>query len=225
MPSLRSIGAIGKLSAKTAPGTVAHAPPPTKHQGRPLPNLSTPEVTPKGPAHLHLGAKRHIGTGGPGVKPADFLGPQTEWVWHWASRKYFFAEEHLDPYATPWGGLSWEYQVASTPADVRSAGSEVVDFVYHVGARDILVRIEGFFDHVQRGGAAQTARDLYLIAHAGVSGDRVVRISDDQFMEDVTGNTAVRLLADTLAGRTSISRLAGGTIEAPRYAGFEAGTA
>jgi len=224
MGSLRAIPTIGRLTASSPPGSVPKAPPPTKHQGRPLPNLSLPEVTPRGPALLHLAAKRIVGAGGPGEKPMNFLGPQTEWVWHWASRKYFFNVEHLDPFTTPWGGLSWEYQVSSTPADIRSPGSEVTDFIYHVGARDVLVRIEGFFDHVQRGGAAQTARDAYLIAHAGVAGDQVVRISDDQFMGDVTGSRAIQLLADTLAGRTSISKLAGGTIEAPRYAGFVAGT-
>jgi hypothetical protein len=225
MAGLKSIGAIGTLSAKSPPGATAKAPPPNKHQGRPLPDLAQPEIAPRGTILLHLGRKRQVGTGGPGQKPPTFEGPQTEWVWHWASRKLFFKQEGRDPYQTPWGGLSWQYQAAETPDNPREAGGSVSDFVYLVGAQNIIVRIEGFYDHVQRGGAAQQARDLYLIAHAGAAGDRVVRISDDLFMEDVSGSTAIKLLADTLAGRTRVSELAGGTIEAPRYANFLTGVA
>ena len=42
MPGLKSIGAIGSLSAKTPAGSVPKAPPPNKTAGRPLPNLSLP---------------------------------------------------------------------------------------------------------------------------------------------------------------------------------------
>lgn len=187
--------------------------------------MGSPEVTPKGEALYHFGQKRNISTGGPGEKPATFEGPQTEWVWHWASRKLFFKQEGLGPFDAPWGGLTWQYQAPENPGNPREAGGSVSDFIYLVGGQNIIVRIEGFFDHVQRGGAAQQARDNYLIAHAGGAGDRVVRVGDDEFMDDPTGNKAIRLLADILANRTTIPGLAGGTIEAPRYANFLAGSA
>ncbi len=45
----------------------------------------------------------------------------------------------------------------------------------------------------------------------------------DQSMEDVSGSTAIRLLADILGNRPHIGQLAGGTVNAPRYADFERG--
>jgi hypothetical protein len=223
MPSLRTIPKLGKAGPKSPAGVVAKAPPPTKTQGRPLPDLAQPTMAPRGAALLHLGQKAPSGTGGPGTSPPTWEGPETEWVWHWCSRKYFFQQEHLDPYQTPWGGLSWQYQAPETPNNPREAGGSVSDFVYLLGATNVIVRIEGFYDHVQRGGAAQQARDLYLVAHAGAEGDRVVRVQDGEFMEDVTGNTGIRLLADILANRPRLGQLAGGVVEPPRYANFETG--
>lgn len=220
--SLRSIPAMGKLGPPSP--ARPHAPPATVTQGRPLPDPHQVQIAPRGPALLHLGQKRNKGTGGPGLPPLAWEGPATEWVWHWGSRKLYFQTEGLDPYALPWGGLSWQYQAPEGPdasLTPRAAGGSLTDFVYESGGAHILVRIEGFFDHVQRGGAAQLARDLYLTSHAGAPGDRVVRVNDAEFMEDETGSTAIKLLADILGNRTRVSSLAGGVIRPPRYANFE----
>lgn len=220
--TLRSIPPIGRLGPNSLAGAVPHAPPPQAVSGRPFPDVGRPEVAPRGPSLLHLGQKRNKGTGGPGEPPIAWEGPATEWVWHWCSRKLYFRQEGLDPYELPWGGLTWAYQVPENPANPREASGSVSDFVYQVSGNNVLVRIEGFYDHVQRGGAAQKARDLYLVTHAGVAGDRVVRVQDAEFMEDETGSTGIKLLADILGNRTHVGGLAGGLVQAPRYASFVA---
>jgi hypothetical protein len=220
--TLRVIPALNTPGPNSPARATPHAPPAGKVQGRPLPDLNLVQIAPRGPAHLHLGQRRTTSTGGPGVPPLTWIGPATEWVWHWCSRKYFYPIEGIPPEVEPWGGLNWQYQVPSTPGAVRSPGSEVTDFVYQVGGGNVLVRIEGFFDHVQRGGAAQVARDLYLVTQAGGPGDRVVRVNDAEFMEDESGSTGIKLLAEILGNRTRISALAGGLIRPPRYANFEA---
>lgn len=225
MAGLRSVGKIGKLSAKSPAGVVPKAPPPTKTQGRPLPDLSMPVKAPRGPALLHLGQKRPQGTGGPGVQPVDFPGSGAEWVWFWASRKLFYPQDKLDPRQAPYdGGLTWQFAdpIAQGVTSVRLPAETTPDFIYQAGGGRVIVRIEGFYWHAG-GGAAQQARDLYLMTHAGQSGDRVVRVNDGEFMEDVTGSTAIKLLADILAGRTRTGELQGGTVEAPRYADFAMG--
>jgi hypothetical protein len=225
MPGLRSVGKIGTLSAKSPAGTVAKAPPPNKTAGRPLPNLSTPTVAPQGPAFLHLGQKRRHGTGGPGPQPPDFPGSGAEWVWFWASRKLYFNVEHIDPHQVPYdGGLTWQFAdpIAQGISSRRLPAESTPDFIYESGGGVIIVSIEGFFFHAGASAAVQ-ARDLYLRTHTGGSGDRVVRVNDGEYMSDVTGSTAIRLLADILANRPRVGQLQGGTVQSPRYANFDLG--
>ena len=98
------------------------------------------------------------------------------------------------------------------------------DFLYTLAGTQIIVRIEGFYWHIGKG-AEQQARDLYLMTHASVGGGRVHRVTDSDYMSDVTGSTAIRLLADILAGRPRVGTLQGGTVAQPRYADFIGGTA
>jgi hypothetical protein len=226
MAGLKSIGALGTIGPKSPPGLVPHAPPPAKTAGRPLPNPGRFTTAPQGPELLRLGQKRSTGSGGPGVKPATFLGSGAEWVWFWATWKYH--NEPGDPRNGPFtGGVKgdWAFQVPENPLMPREAASTVSDFVYTMpGGRHVIVRIEGFYWHIGFG-AAQQARDLYLINQAGSGGDRVERVNDADFMGDETGSTAIRLLADILAGRPRTGALAGGTAKPPRYAKALGGTA
>lgn len=220
MPGLRSIPKLGSNKPRS-PANPVQPPPPGP---RPLPDLGRPTAAPRGPAHLGLGQKRVTGTGGPGEKPADFPGSQPEWVWYKASADYH--RDPPDPRAGPFlGGALWLFQAPENPGNPREAGGSVSDFAYLIpGGGNIIVRIEGFFHHIQQG-AAQQARDLYLIAQAGRAIDRIHRVNDGQFMADVSGATAVRLLADILAGRAPVGELLGGTAEPPRYGDFAAGVA
>jgi hypothetical protein len=188
-----------------------------------MPDMARMPLRPRGPAFLHLGTKRASGTGGPGEMPVDFPGSGAEWVWFWASRKYYWTVDHLDPRAPPYtGGSLWTFQSPENPGNPREAGTTIADFVYQVAAATVTVRIEGFFWHIGKG-AAQQARDLYLIEQSSLPGNAVVRINDTDFMEDVTGSTAISLLADALAGRSLTGALQGGTARAPKYADFAAG--
>lgn len=223
MAGLRSIPALGKIGPRSPAGAIPKPPPPATGP-RPLPDLGRPTLAPRGPAHLHLGQKRVTGTGGPGQHPADWPGSQPEWVWYKASADYFHDPEN--PRQGPFlGGALWQYQAAENPAQPREAGESISDFLYLMpGGGNVIVRIEGTYFHLQQGGA-QTARDLYLIAHAGRALDRVVRINDTQFMADVTGSTAVQLLADVLANRAPVGQAEGGTVQPPRYGDFLQGVA
>lgn len=220
MAGLRSISKLGSITPRQP---VAIVPAPSVGP-RPQPDLGRPTLAPRGPAHLRLGQKRVTGTGGPGEKPVDFPGTQPEWVWYSGSAKYH--KDPRDPRVGPFlGGGLWLFQAPENPDQPREAGGSISDFIYLTpGGTNVIVRIEGAFWHLDQGGAQQ-ARDLYLITHAGAAGDRVVRINDSQFMSDVTGATAIRLLADILAGRPPIGELQGGTVLPPRYADFAQGTA
>jgi hypothetical protein len=184
-----------------------------------------PVAAPRGPALLHLGQKRQQGFSGPGPQPADFPGSGAEWVWFWASRKYFYNMDHRDPREAPYdGGTTWAFQAPENPANPREAGGSVSDFVYQDGGRNYIVRIEGFYWHIGKG-PAQQARDQFLINQAGTSNDEVVRVNDTDFMEDISGSTAIKLLAEVLAGQSPVGGLQGGTARPPRYADFPAGLA
>jgi hypothetical protein len=176
-----------------------------------------PVVRPRGPALLHLG-HRTTGQAGPGLMPTDFPGSGAEWVWFWASRKYFYEMDHLDPKAPPYtGGSLWVYQAPETPGNPREAGGSVTDFAYQVGGGLVMVRIEGFYWHIGKG-PAQQARDQYLMTQAGTGSDRITAVDDTEFMEDGSGATAIRYLADILANRPHIGQLRGGVAQEPRYA-------
>ena len=221
MAGLRKIPALGKIGPASPAGASPNPPPPPSGP-RPLPDLGRPTLAPRGPAHLRLGQKRVTGTGGPGQHPAEFTGSQPEWVWYWASAKYH--KDPPDPRAGPFlGGALWLFQAPENPAQPREAGGSISDFIYLTpGGGNVIVRIEGSYWHLEHG-AAQQARDQFLIAHAGRNIDRVVRVNDGQFMADVSGATAIRLLADVLAGRAPVGQLLGGTAREAAYADFALG--
>jgi hypothetical protein len=222
---LKAIGTAKKPGAKSPAGVTPKAPPPAKTAGRPLPDLGMPTKAPRGPALLHLGQKRQQGFGGPGEQPVDFPGSGAEWVWFWASRKYFWSADHREPRQAPFdGGSTWVFQSPDNPANPREAGASISDFVYTLGGRNYIVRIEGFYWHIGKG-PTQQARDQFLINQAGSGSDEVVRVNDTEFMEDISGATAIKLLAEVLSGNAPVGQLQGGTAQAPRYADFGAGTA
>jgi hypothetical protein len=171
---------------------------------------------PQGPQLLRLGQKRDTRTGGPGEKPAEFPGTQPEYVWFWGGCKYF--HDPIEGNVT--GGKYWSFQTPENAANPREVGSSVSDFNYNMpSGQQIIVRIEGFYWHIGQGASVQ-ARDEYLIANAGNAGDRVERVNDGDFMGDITGSTAIRLLANILAGQPRIGALQAGTVQPPRYAEF-----
>ena len=221
MRSLRSIPPLKKTPAVSAAGVIARPPPPQRAGGRPLQIVDPfrPLIAPRGPAELHLGQKRVTGIGGPGPQPLDFPGSGAEWVWYWASAKYY--KDPKDPRDGVYqGGEFWVFAdpIGAGVTATRDPAEGTADFEYLM--EHTIVKIEGFYWHYGQGGA-QTARDLYLISHLGAAGDRVVRVNDGEYMFDETGSVAVALLADILANRWQ----GGGILREPRYADFTKGVA
>lgn len=221
MTGLRTIAPIGRLTEKSKPSQ-NQPPPPAKSPGRPLPDLSGRFTHfPQGPELLHLGKARDTSEGGPGAKPEDFPGTEPEYVWFWASRKYYTEPDPLidhDWVGSPTG--LWLFQDPENPDMPREAGGSVSDFVYIMpSGQRIIVRIEGFYWHIGQGAGVQ-ARDAFLIAEAGDPGDQVHRVNDGEFMDDAKGGKAVLLLAKILANDPDIGQLQGGIVEPPRYAVF-----
>ncbi len=221
MAGLRAI-APPKTIQSARPAALGSPPPPTRAEGRPATALDRPTIFPQGPRLLGLGTRKDNTTGGPGVKPADFDGTQPEWVWYWASARYH--KDPLDPRSAPYGGGAkgdWEFAdpIGATQA-VRSVGGTTPDFIYHTPGGEIIVRMQGFHWHTAAP-EAQQARDAYLAVQMGTTATRVESVEDGEIMDDVTGNKAVRLLADILAGRSRIGAISGGLAEPPRYGHFE----
>lgn len=219
MAKLKSIGTIKSIGTLD-PHRPVKPPPPTKSAGRP-PIVDHRTLFPQGPAFLKLGVTR-AHPGGPGEKPIDFTGPQTEWVWYWASKRVLEpkADARRGPYVGAADG-SWGYQVPELAGEVRQVGNSISDFQYNLPTGIIIVRIEGFYWHTAAP-PAQQARDAYLTTHAQNEQTRVERVEDTEFMQDSTGETACRVLAEILAGRSFIGAISGGVAVPPRYANFSA---
>lgn len=160
---------------------------------RPPERRPTP-VTKTGPRKLFLG--RPIHTGGPGDPPPGFNGPTTsahEWPWYWASKKVFDPQD--DPRRPPFsGGRGWDYQ---NPYHSFGILQSVLDFVYYLPGEIVGVRIQTPFFH--RG----PEKDSYDAAQSR-NLSRMVVVKDvysQDFVQDRTGEAAIRLLLDTLGGR------------------------
>lgn len=218
MAGLRSIPKIPKLGPKSKATVIPVAPVANKTAGRPLVDLEMPVKAPQGPELYRFGRARTQASP-VGAKPEDFPGTQPEWVWYVVS--WWYHNEKGSPrngnyIGSPLG--KWLFQAPENPDAPRAPGGSVSDFVYVLpAATHLIVRIEGYYWHIGMGAEVQ-ARDAYLTQHAGASGDRVVRINDGDFMGDPTGATAIKLLADALAGRPRVGALQGGIVESPRYA-------
>lgn len=216
MAGLKKLPKLGAIT-NAAPAAAA-PPPPTTAQGRPS-TIPRPTLFPQGPAVLGLGQRRKHGTGGPGVKPVDFPGTEPEWVWFFASARLH--DDPEDPRVGPFVGGSkgqWQFAdpIAAGVVTARTVGGSTPDFIYLTTGGEVIVRIQGFHWHTAAP-AAQQARDLYNSLHVGNTATRLESVEDGEFMSDPTGGTAVRLLADILAGRSRIGAISSGLAMPPRY--------
>ncbi len=217
MAGLKQMGRLATI-AGDAPNRPVKPPKPNTVSGRPAPEMDRPSLRSRGPRVLGLGVqKRQMGIGPP---PEGFEGTIPEWVWYFASAKLL--DNPKDPRHPPYTGArdgSWLYQVPELPGEARQVGSSISDFVYIQGSGFVIVRIETFYWHTSAP-PAQQARDAYLTTHAANEGTRVERVEDGWYMGDVTGETAVRLLADVLSGVSRIGSVHSGLVQPPRYADF-----
>lgn len=214
--ALGGIAGLGGTSAVPAQG-VPKPPPISAVPARPEAGFRRPTLYPQGPTLLGLGTRR-TQSGGPGAPPPGFLGPtvsNVEWVIYWSSSKLY---PPFDPRQPPFTGDRlgrWDYQSPSTPGQVRELGSTVSDFVYHIAAGDVIVRLDTWYYHIASN-AQKHAFDRAARQSAYRYGDRVVTLYDTSFINDETGNAAVRALADAISGREILSPVSGGTAFAVR---------
>ena len=218
MAGLKTIAPMKTIAAKPPVQPVA-APPPTKASGRPDTSLNRPVVFPRGPEVLGLGIKR--ARRGIGPEPTDFEGSLPEWVWYYVSCRMLTPKQdpRQPPFVGDHTGVLWQFQVPEMPGAARQVGSSISDFVYILGTGLLIVRIEGFYWHTSAPPATQ-ARDAFLTATAQNEGTRVERVEDSEFMDDITGGKAGKLLAEILAGRSFVGAVSGGIAVPPRYADF-----
>ena len=158
-----------------------------------------------GPKFLQLGREPVYATG-PGQPPPGFVGPSTsahEWPWYWASKRVFDPDD--DPLRPPFeGGHGWDYQ---RPEHQFLRLVTAVDFVYFLPGQMIGVRIQTPFFHrgVEKGAFDDAqARNL--------SRFMIVRdVFSQDFVQDRTGEAAIKLLIDTLGGRARLNPFKVGT--------------
>lgn len=169
------------------------------------PRLRHAPVTKTGPEHLGLTRKPRI-LSGPGTPPDGFVRPGTsahEWPWYWASKRVFDPDD--DPRRPPFdGGRGWDYQ---RPEHQFLRLVTRVDFIYFLPSGMIGVRIQTPFFHR---GPEKTAFDDAQARNLS----RFMLVKDvysQDFIQDRSGEAAVRLLVDTLGGRVRLDPMRTGT--------------
>jgi hypothetical protein len=207
LPRVPGLGGTAAYPASGIPTVVVPAPAPPRP-----PRAKGPPIFPRGPKLLGLGQARQV-TSGPGEPPPGFAGPHVsayEYVLYWAIAKVFHdpIEPRLPPFTGSRVGL-WEYQVSTTPGDVRSTGSSVSDFLLHLPTGDLILRLDTWYFHTTAAPNIQ-ARDDYLRIHEGGAQTRVETIYDTQFVGDPSGKAAIRAVLDAIAGQSMISPNRGG---------------
>jgi hypothetical protein len=219
VPGLRTFTTIKGLKSGIAKSKAG--PLPNTVKGRPPTDPNRPVTAPRGPETLRLGERRDIGSiwlRPPAIFTTDPHSSALEWKLYLAHALYHDRPRNpLEPPYEGWPGL-WAFQVPEMEGAARQVTSSVSDFVNFMPYGEVIIRLDTFHFHTAAG-AAQQARDLYLVLQAEKEGRIVRRIYDEQLMgDDETGQKYVRALADVLAGRELIPPVRSGLAFAPREA-------
>lgn len=159
-------------------------------------------VAPRGPRIYHRGQDPILGASPFVSPPLGFLDDPhvsaTEWMVYLALA--FHTGQPKDPWKPPFVGAPpwWVYQKAEEGG--RVPGGSVSDFVVlsAAGAADINIRVETERWHIWTT-AAQQAKDLYINRHLKTV-SKIVRIFDQHFVGDPTGEAVMRVTALALRG-------------------------
>ncbi len=111
------------------------------------------------------------------------------------------------------GGVTWTYQDPLNGGRLTRGGT-VCDFNVHWGTEDVCIRLPSEYFHVAAG-PEKAADELFEKTH----GDRTIDIYEQDFAGDCTGEAAVRVIADALAGRDAPNPGALGTAQRIRRRG------
>jgi hypothetical protein len=162
------------------------------------PRHRTPPIFSRGPRDL----TRRVRQVGPGNPPANFVGGTTsaeEWYVYWAMAKVFGSPR--DPRKPPFFGAedgSWDYQSPILGTYTRSPGSAVIDFVAHLQAEDVAIRLQTERFHVFAGPEQNRFDRESLIAISKFM--RVEDVFSQDLIADPTGEAAVVAVKNALAG-------------------------
>ena len=154
-------------------------------------------LRPTGPASLKLG-QYAIYVGGPGIPPDGFVGvwtSKTEWYVYWALCR--LTEPGKDPRKPPFdGGRFFQYQKIESGG--RVPGGSVTDFAIATPTGWIGLRVETERWHVWTT-ADQQMKDLSITTHLKAM-QRVVRVWDQYFIGDESGQEVMRVVSLALKG-------------------------
>lgn len=151
--------------------------------------------------------------GGPGKPPDEFLSGKTsasEWPLYWAMCKIWKVPEdpRRGPFEGDHGGV-WAYQRYFPIAGVT--GKTNVDFVYYGKGHFIGIRVQSEHFHLASNtGTTHQTLDLWLAQHNyGVS--QIVDVYEQDYLSDLTGAAACKVMADACRGIAQQSPLAKGS--------------
>ena len=149
--------------------------------------------------------------------PDGFVGAHTsatEWMCYLAIA--ILTKQPSDPFKPPFIGAPpyWVYQKIEDGG--RVPGGSVSDFVVlnAAGTADIGIRVETERWHIWTDGAQQQ-KDLYINAHLKTV-TKIVRVYDQHFIGDSTGEAVCRVMALALRGIELPSPIGFGTAERVR---------
>lgn len=179
-------------------------------------NLGREKVSsrPLGLRFLRLGTKP-LQTGiGPGEPPEGFVGvwtSRTEWYVYWALCR--LTEPSKDPRKPPFvGGTRFVYQKKEKGG--RRPGGSVTDFVVNTPTGFIGIRVETERWHIWTT-ADKIMSDTYIRQHIG-STEKTIRVYDQDFMGDPTGQAVIRICSLALKMIEMPSPIAFGTAQRVR---------
>jgi hypothetical protein len=172
-------------------------------------------TAPKGPQIYHRGQDPILGFSPFTNPPLGFLDDPhvsaTEWMCYLALA--FHTGQPKDPWKPPFVGAPpyWVYQKAEEGG--RVPGGSVSDFVIldNKGIADIGIRVETERWHIWTT-AQQQAKDLYINQHLKTV-SRIMRVWDQHFIGDPTGESVMRVMALALRGIELPSPIALGTAQ------------
>lgn len=157
-------------------------------------------ITSRGPRSLGLGRKPERREG-PGKPPPGFLTQQTtgdEWIIYWALAKIFSDPGPMSVRVGPFkGGLEWEYQAVQSSLGLT--GKTAVDFAVYLPGEIVGLRIQTELRHVlvdENISAYDVAQRLAL--------ERTITVRDiysQDYIEDISGEAAIRVTIEALGGR------------------------
>lgn len=188
-------------------------PPGTRTTGK---NLGREKVItkPQGRRFLKLGSQP-LQTGiGPGEPPEGFVGvwtSKTEWYVYWALCR--LTEPNKNPRLPPFsGGTRFSYQKAEKGG--RKPGGSVTDFVVSTPIGYIGIRVETERWHIWTT-SDQIMKDAYIREHIA-STEKTIRVYDQHFIGDPSGDQVMRIMAMALKGVEMPSPIKMGTAQRVR---------